>query len=190
MTGEPSFDDLLRRLRAGDDQAAERVFQAYACRLIALARSRLDQRLRPKLDAEDVVQSVFRTFFARVGAGQFALTSWDSLWGLLTGITLRKCAERAAFFHAQRRDLAREVADVDPATREPTPEEAAMLSETVEQLLLGLEERDRQIVALSLQGFSSTEIGARVGWAERTVQRILARVRKRLARHRDSAAAE
>jgi len=54
-----SFAELLARLQAGDDAAATRVFHRYAHRLIARARSRLDARLRAKVDPEDVVQYVF-----------------------------------------------------------------------------------------------------------------------------------
>jgi len=47
-------------------------------------------------------------------------------------------------------------------------------------VLHGLDERDREIVTLHLQGYSIPEISARVEWAERTVHRALERVRKRL----------
>ena len=36
------------------------------------------------------MQSVFKSFFVRQGQGQFELDNWDSLWGLLVRITLRK----------------------------------------------------------------------------------------------------
>ena len=46
--------------------------------------------------------------------------SWDSLWGLLTVITLRKCSERAAYYRAQCRDVAREVS-APPAGEDAPP---------------------------------------------------------------------
>ena len=64
--------------------------------------------------------------------------------------------------------------------REPAPDEVAVFTELLERLLHGLEERDRQIVLLYLQGHTVPAIGAQVGWAERTVHRTLHRVRKRL----------
>ena len=84
-----SFDDLMTRLRAGDDDAAAEVFRRFTHRLIGLARSRLDHLIRGKLDPEDILQSVYRTFFRRHARDGFDLGSWDSLWGMLTVITVR-----------------------------------------------------------------------------------------------------
>jgi RNA polymerase sigma-70 factor (ECF subfamily) len=91
MTQDATFAELMARLSQGDEAAAVQIFQRYAQRLIALARDRLGQVLRQKVDPEDVMQSVFKSFFARHADGQYKLDSWDSLWALLTTITLRKC---------------------------------------------------------------------------------------------------
>src|SRR5579884_352482 len=133
MESQSSFADLMARLRAGEDRAASQVFQRFVARLIVLARGRLSGRLRQKVDAEDVLQSVFHSFFARYADGQFVLHDWDSLWGLLTSITLRKCARHAEHFQAARRDVRREAAPPAEGTweawaRDPTPEEAAFLT--------------------------------------------------------------
>ncbi|HXG11211.1 MAG TPA: sigma-70 family RNA polymerase sigma factor [Gemmataceae bacterium] len=187
MSEDRSFDDLMARLRAGDNEAAAQVFNRFAHRLIALAQSRLDRHVRTKVDPEDVLQSVFRTFFLRCAAQQMDLSSWDSLWGMLVVITQRKCGRRVGYYHAARRDVAREVsrtpaadpsaADWDVCADEPTPSEAAILTETVEQLLDRLEGRQRQILVLSLQGFSPPEISSQLGCTERTVYRVLERVK-------------
>src|SRR2546423_973538 len=116
MADDPSFDALMARLRAGDDEAAARVFHRFAAQLIALARCHLSRRVRQKVDPEDVAQSVFRSFFARQADGQFVLEDWDGLWGLLTLITLRKCHRQFERFTAGRRDVRREVrASAPPA---------------------------------------------------------------------------
>ena len=65
MSLPDSFDDVITRLRDGDSEAATEIFHRFAARLIALARTRLDSRVRQKVDPEDVVQSVFRSFFIR-----------------------------------------------------------------------------------------------------------------------------
>jgi RNA polymerase sigma-70 factor (ECF subfamily) len=64
----------------------------------------------------------------------------------------------------------------------PTPLEAAALGETVEQLLAGLDEDERPILELSLQGYTTQEISARLGRAERTVRRLREQIRNRLER--------
>jgi len=200
MEAKDSFGQLMARLRAGDDDAAAAVFQRFAGQLIGLARAQLDSRLRPKVDPEDVVQSVYRSFFSRYGAGQFELGTWNDLWGLLTVITLRKCVNRVEYLRAECRDARREVsgqpADGDSTPgfeavdRAPTPQEAAVLADTLEQVLRGLEQPERAIIELSLQGYSVLEISAQLGRAERTVRRVRELVRKRLERMQEAARAE
>ena len=197
MAEDVSFDDLLADLRAGDPSAAARVVDRYARRLVALARKNLDRRILGKEDPEDVLQSVFKSFFQRVSAGQFRLDSREDLWALLVSLTLHKCGHRVEYFRAARRDVQREAAPPPPAessggdwqalAREPTPVEAAMLAETVERLLCGLEPHQRQIVQLSLEGEAPARIAAAVGVTQRTVQRVLRGVRERLQKWRAAA---
>jgi RNA polymerase sigma-70 factor (ECF subfamily) len=178
-----SFADVLRRLEAGDGRAASLVVRRFAHRLAALARRRLDTVLRRKVDPEDLVQSVFRTFFHRCRAGRFDLEGWNDLWSLLALITVRKCVNKAEYFRAECRHRGREgTAGWDAVDREPTPLEAAMLTETVEDLLRGLDPPDRQVVEMSLQGYTVVEIGERLGRAERTVWRVRERLRRKLQR--------
>lgn len=184
-----SFAEFLAKLHSGDDAAAQELFERFAHQLIALALRHIDAGLRHKVDPEDVVQSAYKSFFSRYGDGNLEVVNWNSLWGLLTLITVRKCAERAAYHRAERRDAAREVAaprgeDAAPWPehfgREPTPLEAAVLSETVEQLFAGLDEEERPILKLSLQGYTTREISERVGRAERTVRLLREGIRHRL----------
>ena len=72
MPVPPDEQAFLQLLRAGDQQAARKVFHAYVNRLLYLARERLSQQMARRIDPEDIVQSVFRTFFHRVQAGQFS----------------------------------------------------------------------------------------------------------------------
>ena len=109
MEDHDSFDNLMSRLKTGDQGAATEIFDRFARRLVGLARSRLDERMRQKVDPEDVMQSVFKSFFRVHNDGKVDLASWDSMWALLTVITLRKCGHRVEYFRAGRRDVAREV---------------------------------------------------------------------------------
>src|SRR5262249_23001042 len=104
-----SFAEFLARLRNQDDTAARELFERFAHQLIALAHRHIGAGLRHKVDPEDVVQSAYKSFFFRYGAGKLDVVNWNSLWGLLTLITVRKCAERAAYHRAECRDAAREV---------------------------------------------------------------------------------
>jgi len=193
MADESSFADLMVRLRAGDQGAAADLFEHYAARLVALARRRLTAAIGTKEDPEDVVQSVFRTFFRRHNTGDFVARDWGSLWHLLTMITLRKCGHRVEYFFAERRNIAREApppggdaaAGWEAIAREPTAEEAAILAETLESLLNSLDARRRRMVELALQGTGIEAIAEEVGSSERTVRRVLQLVRETLERLRD-----
>jgi RNA polymerase sigma-70 factor, ECF subfamily len=184
-----SFAEFVTRLHSGDDQAARQLFERFAQRLIGMARRRFDGPLRNKVDPEDVVQSAYKSFFSRHADGNVVVGNWNSMWGLLTIITVRKCAERVAYHRAQQRDLAREIApptDSAPAiealSREPTPAEAVELTETVSRLMAGLDASERPVLELSLQGYSTREISEQLNRAERTVRLLRERVRKRLER--------
>jgi RNA polymerase sigma-70 factor, ECF subfamily len=194
MSANESFAVLMVRLRSGEDAAAREVFVRFAARLAALARRHLDARVGAKVDPEDVVQSAYKSFFVRQREGELDVGTWDGLWGLLTLITLRKCADRAAYFRAEKRDVTRETTtggagDSSPGVvdmvfdREPQPDEAATLAETVEALFRSIEDPDeRAILELSLQGHTATEISERLGRAERSVRRLREHIRKRLER--------
>jgi RNA polymerase sigma-70 factor (ECF subfamily) len=167
------------------------VFERFSRRLIGLARGHLDARLQRKVDPEDVVQSAYKSLLLRYGEGALAAEGWEGLWGLLTMITVRKCADRARFHKAERRDLRRETAPPaaadspawpDAIAREPTPDEAVALAETIEGLLSRLDADERTMVEMSLQGFSTQEISEQTGRAERSVRRLRERVRKYLER--------
>ena len=187
MHSRPGFDSILCGLRTGADSAAECVFRRFSHRLIALAGSRLDGALNAKVDPEDVIQSVFRSFFDRYAKGQFESDDWDQIWTILTVITIRKCHNKQQHFRTQRRDVGREfqppaeAADfLDAVSREPTPEQAAILTETLEDVMAQLSPIQRKILALHLQGLSVREIGDHLERTERTVRRILQQIRDEL----------
>jgi RNA polymerase sigma-70 factor, ECF subfamily len=195
MSKDLTFLALLEKVRQGDDTAARELFDHYARRLIGLARVHLDSRLRQKLDAEDVVQSVFKSFFGRLHEGQFDLSDWDSLWSLLVVITIRKCGHKVRSFRGQRRNVTREVSTSAPHGEEeggwetlasdPTPAEALILADTLEQVLRGLKERERRMIEMYLQGHTVPEIAAEVGRSQYTVMEAFRRVRRRLMQLRD-----
>ena len=189
MAVDNIFDRFLDRLRHGDEDAAAEVFRRFAQRLIALARNQLDSWIRTRVEPEDVVQSVFRSFFTRVESGQFHLGSWDNLWTILSLITVRKCVNRIEFWQAAKRELQREAHTLrnghpleEALARDPTPSEAAILSELAEQLMKKVPERDRIILTLHLQGCDIAAISEQIGRTERTVRRTLERIRAMLIR--------
>jgi hypothetical protein len=79
---------LVRWLQAGNETAASRLYARYVARLRSLARAKLSADLTRRVDAEDIVQSVFRRFFHAARKGSYAAPAGEDLWNLLLVITL------------------------------------------------------------------------------------------------------
>jgi RNA polymerase sigma-70 factor (ECF subfamily) len=194
MSPESSFADLIDRLRQNDPDAAARLWRQYVRRLVGLARRRLDARLRPKVDPEEVVQSVFRTLFRRLADGEFDLADRHGLWALLVRITLRKCGQQLEHFQALCRDFQREVPLPEPARGDegegagelaaagPPPAEEAALDDLTVQVRrrLGSPLKVR-IFELALAGYTVPEISAEARYYQRGVERVRAEIRQILA---------
>jgi RNA polymerase sigma factor (sigma-70 family) len=189
MPSTESFHDLMSRLGLGDHAAAAAVHQRFVCRLVALAHTQFETWARAKADHEDVVQSAFQSFFEHCGRREFELVGWDALWSLLALITVRKCRDRRKRLGARRRSAARERPWADAVAcendaalldREPTPEQAAMLTETLVEWLRSLVPAERAIVELGLQGLDDAAVARRLSRSQRTVRRVRFQVEERL----------
>ena len=134
-----------------------------------------------------MLQSVYKSFFLRHAQGQFEFRGWEGLWSLLTVITVRKCGRWKRLFHTGRRDI-REEANLDAGpddssviqvfSEEPSPAEAVVLSELVEEIMCDLGQRDGDILLLALQGHTPAEISEQLGRPSRTVYRVLERIKR------------
>src|SRR5262245_46308569 len=101
----PSDRSLLRRLRAGSEDAATQLYRRYAHRLRALARANTSAHRARRVDADDIVQSASRTFFAAVRQGLYDVPAGEALWTLLLVIALNKIRAEGLFHRAAKRDI-------------------------------------------------------------------------------------
>lgn len=187
MSETEAFRHEVRQLRDGDPLAARQVHDRYAERLVRLAERQLHRRLAGRLDGEDVVQSVFRTFFARYARGEFHLDAAGDLWRLLAGITQNKARQQARRHTAERRDVRIEAPDPDAlvagtVSDEPGPEDAVVLVDEIEALLIDLPPTYGEILSFRLEGLPRAEIARRLGVSRQTVIRALAVLQGRLER--------
>src|SRR5258708_39815533 len=79
---EPSDYLLLCRFRRGSQEAAQNLYQRYAKRLRALARTQCAAALAKRVDPDDIVQSVFDTFFHGASSGRYDILDGEDLWKL------------------------------------------------------------------------------------------------------------
>lgn len=87
------------------EEAASLIFQKYAEQLLKLIRSRLSESLQQKSEPQDIMQSVWKSFFART----FNLRDSESLFPLLAEMCVRKACSAARRHTAQKRTMDREV---------------------------------------------------------------------------------
>ncbi len=189
---------LLQRWQNGDESAARIILQRYQSRLCALARARLEPRLAQRVGASDVVQSAFRSFFRRASSSEYTVDFSESLWRLLCAFTIRKVRQQHRRHRQQKRDMNLDAPvgddEFDPtpelAGHEPTPEEAAVLQEEMERLFSRLDEEQRQLLTLCLQGYTCSEIAEQTGVSRWSVRRILDRAGKLLQERLEGDAAD
>ena len=182
--------ELVARWRQGDQQAAAELVQRFTERLLALARSQLSAKVARRIDAEDIVQSAYRSFFVGARADRYVLEHSGDLWALLASITMHKLQHQVARHTAGRRSVERESppsgADsqcglpADVAARTPSPSEAAALVDEVEAIMQPLKPLQRQMVEMRLQGYGLQEIADATQRSERLVRRVLEQVKKHL----------
>jgi DNA-directed RNA polymerase specialized sigma24 family protein len=198
MTTHGSVTQLVADLRSDDaavsNRAAQLIWDRYFGRLLELARNHLDRQIRRRVDEEDVLQSMYKSFCLRRQRGEFDLANRDALWGLLAKITLNKTRNAAKHELRGKRNinLERSIPVDDDAesdrrvleqmeSTEPSPEQAAILKEVGERWQEALADADlQQIRSWLLEGYSYREIADKLGCVERTVQRKVALIRDTL----------
>jgi RNA polymerase sigma factor (sigma-70 family) len=172
------------------ERAAQQIFQRYFRKLVTLALRKLHPQVRPRVDGEDVAQSALGSFFRCERKERYVLECKDNLEKLLVAITLNKARKVARTFFSKGRDIGREErATPSGASDEsmypewlfaymdksqPSPDEAAALSEVIKSL----PDKLREVVELKLQGYQDKEIAEQLGLSPETI-----RLRKRRIEH-------
>jgi len=201
------LDDLLKRVRDGDDQAITRLWEDYYQQLVRVAAGRLPSHLKRMGDEEDIALSAFHSFIAGIRLDQFPdLRGPENLWGLLITLTSRKV-------HAHLRHQTRKKrgggsvrgesvfldrsgqqmgAGIGGVTGEMPPADlTAELTEACELLLEQLpDEQLRQIAIMRMDGFLVDEIAQRLELSKRAVERRLQLIRRTWTEQADQEPAE
>jgi RNA polymerase sigma-70 factor, ECF subfamily len=189
LTGqaEPASSDgsLVRWARAGDQEAATQLYLRYANRLERLIQTQRSPDLACRFDPEDVVQSIFSSFFRGVNLGLYDVPDGQELWKLLLVIALNKIRARGNYHRAACRDV-RLTRDETAFSMRALPQQyedatsAVVLKLVIDEVLQRLPESQRQIVLDRIAGHEVTEIAERNGWSRRTVERVLQEFRNML----------
>src|ERR1700681_4457501 len=127
---DPQDEDLLKRLRAGDDQALADLADAYRFKIYNLAF----RYLKNKEDAEEIAQDVLYKVYRNAGTfrGDAALSSW------IYRITFNSAMSRlrtAQYQRSQAEDRKVAASDADDSLN-PTAREAADWSSMADEGVL------------------------------------------------------
>lgn len=178
---------ILTNAQQGDSIAEATVHRRYVDQLVRVASQRISSRFKAKIAPEEVVQSVFASFFRRHRNDEYKFENWNDLWALLLRITICKCSDRIAEFRTLKRDVGRELGGKNDNGLEPTgllrtdgpsAEEIAIFEDTLDKLFDRLNEQQQKVVCMRLQGMSNLEISQIIGRTERSVYRTHNQIQK------------
>lgn len=191
MSKSTNVSHWIDLVKHGDSTAANRIWQHYFDRLVRSVRHRLYGQNRAVSDEEDIVLSVFDSFYSAVEKGRFPdLSDRDDLWRLLLRMSARKVVDKRRHDQRQRRGGGVNLHSFDHTTdgenvieaigNEPTPEMVLMMQESVEQFFshLGVGQL-RDLAGAKLEGYSNAELARRFDCSERTIERRLHLIREK-----------
>jgi RNA polymerase sigma-70 factor (ECF subfamily) len=183
---EDTFAEFVRRIRAGEPDAAAELVRRFEPLIRREVRLRLeDPRLGRLFDSMDICQSVLASFFVRTAAGQYDLDRPEQLVKLLVTMARHKLASAARRQHRQRRDQ-RRVAGTDDlaqvAASDPSPSEVVAGRELLSRFRACLSPEERQVADLRAEGLGWAEVAARLGGTPQARRMQLTRAVERVTR--------
>jgi RNA polymerase sigma-70 factor (ECF subfamily) len=187
MLEQEQFTELIRRVRAGDEQAAAELVRSYESELrleVRVALRLRDPRVRRVLDSMDICQSVLASFFVRAATGQYDLERPEQLLPLLLGMARNKLAEQVRRQQRQRRDIRRTQTapeTLDPPAVSDSPSDLVAGKELLAEFRKRLSDEERRLADLRTQGQEWTAIAATLGGTPEGRRKQLARAVDRVA---------
>mgnify|MGYP001814002388 FL=1 len=191
MPDDKNVSHWIDLVKEGDSVAAHELWQHYYDRLVRNARQHLRGLNRGMADEEDIVVSVFESFYRAAEQGRFPeMSGRDDLWRLLLVMSARKIIDKRRHDQRQRRGAGENVLSLQGGRDdeqmliqvigdEPTPEMVLTMTESFEQLLSHLGDGQLQEIAVGkMEGFSNAELAERFDCSERTIERRLHLIRE------------
>jgi RNA polymerase sigma-70 factor (ECF subfamily) len=181
-----AFHLLLQLVRLGDEDALAELARRYEPEVRLTARVLLGRALRCHLDSLDLVQSVHHTLLLGLRQNKFVIASPQQLLGLAVTLVRRKVARHWRKLKRQRRPEEVETAHPEGGllatlpSHETDPAQSAQDADLLAQLCRALDDRDRRLVELRLDGCSTAEAARRLGLDPDVTRVRLSRLRRRL----------
>ncbi len=184
MTTGP-LDELLSKLSDGDDAAAAQIFLEYEPYLRKVVRRLLPDRLRPKFDSVDIVQSIWGDLLTGFREAGWRFASPNELRAFLVKATRNRFVDRLRLH--DRRLVHEEFStggDLDDVQeKRQTPSKHIQADELWQRMLELCPVEHRPMLWLKRSGASMEEIVAATGLHPGSVRRILRQLASQLASH-------
>ncbi len=191
MSKSENTNHWIELIKQGDSVAAQQIWHHYFDRLVRSVRRNLRDQNRAVSDEEDIVISVFESFYRAAENGRFPdMSDRDDLWRLLLRMSARKIVDKQRHDLRQRRGGGAKVGSIERDGNEdeiiqvigdePTPEMQLIMEESLKRLidLIGVGQL-REIAVAKLEGYSNAEIAERLECSERTIERRLHLIREK-----------
>ncbi len=174
--------DLLDRVRQGDQNAWEVLFNECYPKIVRVIRRRMSRPLRKIYDSTDIANEVMKSLAAKFH--HFDFSTLDGLQAFLVQAAKQKMVDGYRRGHAQKRDLNRvrafstgSLERDEPTDGSPTASQLAVAIEEEEILLDGHTGEFRTILELKLKGYTNSEVSRTTGWHLRKIERFLQNLR-------------
>lgn len=153
---DQKFALTLERAREGDQKAMTALVEAYEPQILRVARRRLGPTMRATFDSMDLVQSVHRSLILSLRKNKFTFDGPQDLIALAVTMIKRKVARKAA-----RVRRGQEFLELQKLVLEKTkPDRAEKAAEQLQNLLDSLNDFDRRLLRLYLEGHGTNEAAA------------------------------
>jgi RNA polymerase sigma factor (sigma-70 family) len=185
--GESELTEFLRRIQAGDEGAARELLSRFEAEVRLVVRRQLPRLLRSRFDSLDFLQSVWGSFFRRMRTAPTEFEDSRHLVAFLARAAKNKVIDEYRRAASRKQDMHREeplwgdgLRPRDVADPTDSPSEVAQAHEVLGRLRELMPADRRSILEMKAEGLSSKDIGERLGISERTVQRVLEDLRRRM----------
>ncbi len=177
-------EGLIKRAASGDEGAAAALISDFSS---VIARELRTQRrfysLKLLVDAEDIVQSVWRCFFGALAQGDATFRDSREVAAYLTKITQNRIETQFRRQHADKRDVRRTInaVDLEFADQAATqPSHALSTLELLQSVLLQMTSAERRVAKRRAEGATWEELALEMGSTAEAIRKRHTRTAARI----------
>ena len=171
---------LIARWRDGDENAATELFNRYQKRLFPLVASKLSERMKRRMDPEDMVMSIMRSVFRMTGEQTRSFSDERGFWKWFVTVALNKTYNRIDKMTTIKEGLLKDVSSEfdDRIGGEPTADEVVEFTDLLDRVLSQLDDEQRRVLLAKMEGLSQSEIADQMRVSTKTIQRMGPQIRR------------